>query len=68
MTFKSCRSQRLPETYKPLDQKDPAAALINVDENALSVTVAGGVGLRDVMDWLAAYQCAPFPAKPLMPV
>lgn len=55
-----CRSQRLKQTYRPLDPQDPAAQLIYVDESALTVSVAGGVGLRVLMDWLAAYKCAPF--------
>ena len=58
-TLAGCRSQRLKQTYQPLSPQDPATQLIHVDESALTVSVAGGVGLRVVMDWLAAYKCAP---------
>ena len=61
-TVTHCRSQRLKQTYRPLDPQDPAAQLIYVDESALTVSVAGGVGLRVLMDWLAAYKCASFEA------
>ena len=54
-----CRSQRLRPTYKPLDPKDAATVPIHVDESALTVSVAGGVGQRVVMDWLAEYRCVP---------
>ena len=54
------RSQRLRPTYKPLDPKDAATVPIHVDESALTVSVAGGVGQRVVMDWLAEYRCTPF--------
>ncbi len=40
---------------------------IHVDATGAKL-VAGGVGLHDVMDWLAAYQCPPFPAKLFLPV
>ncbi|CAK0779632.1 hypothetical protein CVIRNUC_004824 [Coccomyxa viridis] len=49
-------SQRLRPTYKPLDPKDAATVPIHVDESALTVSVAGGVGQRVVMDWLAEYR------------
>ncbi|CAL5225804.1 g8581 [Coccomyxa viridis] len=54
-------SQRLKQTYRPLDRQDPAAQLIYVDESALTVSVAGGVGLRVLMDWLAAYKTSTSP-------
>ena len=54
-----CRSQRLRPTYKPLDPKDAVTVPIHVDESALTVSVAGGVGQRVVMDWLAEYRCIP---------
>ena len=54
------RSQRLRPTYKPLDPKDAATVPIHVDESALTVSVAGGVGQRVVMDWLAEYRCTSF--------
>ena len=46
----------MPSTYRPLDKTDPGGAAIKVDDPSLTVTVEGGVGLRPIMDWLAAYK------------
>lgn len=51
-----CRSQRFEPTYKPLDPKQAAKVPIQVDEDALTVSVLGGVGLRPIMDWLSHYR------------
>ncbi len=48
----------MPETYRPFSQEDVAEVPIQVNEDELTVTVAGGVGQRVLLDWLAAYKCA----------
>ncbi|CAL8471831.1 g11373 [Coccomyxa elongata] len=55
-------SQRMPETYSPFSQKDIGEVPNQVNEDELTVRVAGGVGQRVLLDWLAAYKTQKSPS------